>query len=314
MADAGWHPDPSGRHEMRYFDGTRWTDHVSDQGVVGADPVVPRPPATESIPMVDEPITLPPSEAERLAPAQTPWWKRKRWWAIGAVALVLIIAAVAGGSDDEEEAGADDETAATTDQVADATTTEAPTTVAPTTTAQPTTTAPPVTARPPIVLSGAGDDVVEVPPEFVGDAAVLVATHSGRSNFVVRSEDGLMVNEIGAYSGMLPLGFSTGAQGMIEIQADGSWTLEFRDLQTLERFDPGYAGVGDYLVIYSGDGGVAQIDHDGESNFVVRTYPIDGDRGDLLVNEIGPYSGRRPIPEASLLEINADGNWSITVS
>ena len=26
----GWHTDPSGRHETRYFDGVAWTDHVVD--------------------------------------------------------------------------------------------------------------------------------------------------------------------------------------------------------------------------------------------------------------------------------------------
>lgn len=29
---AGWHPDPTLRHELRYFDGGRWTNNVSDQG------------------------------------------------------------------------------------------------------------------------------------------------------------------------------------------------------------------------------------------------------------------------------------------
>ena len=37
---AGWHPDPKGRHELRYWDGSTWTDHVSDAGVTGTDPVV----------------------------------------------------------------------------------------------------------------------------------------------------------------------------------------------------------------------------------------------------------------------------------
>ncbi len=33
MTSAAWHPDPTGRHELRYWDGTQWTDHVSDNGV-----------------------------------------------------------------------------------------------------------------------------------------------------------------------------------------------------------------------------------------------------------------------------------------
>lgn len=36
---ADWYPDPTGRHELRYWDGTRWTEHVSDQGATTIDPV-----------------------------------------------------------------------------------------------------------------------------------------------------------------------------------------------------------------------------------------------------------------------------------
>lgn len=35
---ARWERDPSGRHEYRYWDGTRWTEHVADRGVQGIDP------------------------------------------------------------------------------------------------------------------------------------------------------------------------------------------------------------------------------------------------------------------------------------
>jgi hypothetical protein len=35
----GWHPDPSGRHEHRYWDGSRWTDDVADAGVAATDPL-----------------------------------------------------------------------------------------------------------------------------------------------------------------------------------------------------------------------------------------------------------------------------------
>jgi uncharacterized protein YxjI len=39
---AGWHPDPQERHELRYWDGSKWTDHVSDAGVTSKDPVMPK--------------------------------------------------------------------------------------------------------------------------------------------------------------------------------------------------------------------------------------------------------------------------------
>jgi len=35
----GWYPDPSARHEQRYWDGTRWTEHVNDGGVQSTDPL-----------------------------------------------------------------------------------------------------------------------------------------------------------------------------------------------------------------------------------------------------------------------------------
>jgi len=36
---AGWLPDPRGRHEFRYWDGSNWTEHVADSGLAGVDPV-----------------------------------------------------------------------------------------------------------------------------------------------------------------------------------------------------------------------------------------------------------------------------------
>lgn len=57
----GWHPDPTGRHEHRYFDGSSWTDHVSDGGNLSTDPVAAQAEAAR------------PAEASRVdLPAITP--------------------------------------------------------------------------------------------------------------------------------------------------------------------------------------------------------------------------------------------------
>ncbi|MGH8861069.1 MAG: phospholipid scramblase-related protein [Jatrophihabitantaceae bacterium] len=37
---AGWYSDPLGRHEMRYYDGRQWTEHVSSHGRTAIDPPV----------------------------------------------------------------------------------------------------------------------------------------------------------------------------------------------------------------------------------------------------------------------------------
>lgn len=42
-----WLPDPSGRHQLRWWDGSEWTEHVSDQGTQATDPLAgdaPPPP------------------------------------------------------------------------------------------------------------------------------------------------------------------------------------------------------------------------------------------------------------------------------
>jgi hypothetical protein len=40
VTPAGWYPDPSGRFEMRYWDGTAWTEHVARGGQQYTDPPI----------------------------------------------------------------------------------------------------------------------------------------------------------------------------------------------------------------------------------------------------------------------------------
>jgi len=39
---AGWYADPSGRHELRYWSGAIWTEHVADASHQSVDPLAPR--------------------------------------------------------------------------------------------------------------------------------------------------------------------------------------------------------------------------------------------------------------------------------
>jgi len=61
-----WQPDPTGRHQYRYFDGVRWTDHVADHGRSTKDPYALPPPP----PGPRAPAAAPPDPA--LAPAVPP--------------------------------------------------------------------------------------------------------------------------------------------------------------------------------------------------------------------------------------------------
>jgi uncharacterized protein YxjI len=51
---ANWYPDPTGRHELRYYDGAAWTENVSDRGVQSLD-AVHQPPMLDRL---DSALTL----------------------------------------------------------------------------------------------------------------------------------------------------------------------------------------------------------------------------------------------------------------
>ncbi|MCW2816374.1 MAG: hypothetical protein JWN84_3829 [Nocardioides sp.] len=59
---ADWHPDPTGRHELRYWDGSRWTEHVSDRGVQSTSPMDAGQPAQQAQP--SQPQAQPQSQAQ----------------------------------------------------------------------------------------------------------------------------------------------------------------------------------------------------------------------------------------------------------
>jgi len=91
---AGWHPDPVGGHELRYWDGAIWTDHVSDDGVETTGPL-------------DQSPSLSGQEAHTATntnvggTGKRPFYLNKAWWLAGVavVAVLVIVAATRGGSD-----------------------------------------------------------------------------------------------------------------------------------------------------------------------------------------------------------------------
>jgi len=72
MADANWLADPTGAHELRYWNGSTWTEHVSDQGTTAQDPLsaaFPPPPAAFP------PPPMPPPPAAGAPPTGKVSWK-----------------------------------------------------------------------------------------------------------------------------------------------------------------------------------------------------------------------------------------------
>lgn len=81
MGEAGWKPDPTGRHAVRYFDGESWSAHVSDLGVQTTDPFE----AADDVSATASVETVLPSEHPAAAPS------RRRWpWVVAIVGALVI--------------------------------------------------------------------------------------------------------------------------------------------------------------------------------------------------------------------------------
>lgn len=198
-------------------------------------------------------------------------------------------------------------------------------TPAPTSTPKPTPTPlPTYTPEPtqaPIILTGKGNQVVDVKKP---DGPMLLHTkYTGSSNFFVYNYDvdgnqmDLLVNVVGSYEGTVPLDFEQGqATTRFEVKGSGSWEFTIMPLSMirLETIPGTFTGKGDDVVaIYGGTPDTLTVDAKGKSNFFIYGYGRTGT--DLVVNEIAPYSGTSILSkDTQVLVINAEGPWTITVN
>jgi hypothetical protein len=172
-----------------------------------------------------------------------------------------------------------------------------------------------------ISLKGRGDKVAKFKtPE--GAIAIATFTHSGISNFTVTSIDAtgktneLLVNEIGAYKGTVLFDDDVHSVAF-RIEADGKWTATIKPFASARKWTLAktLTGTGDDVVLVTGTvAGLASstVKHVGKGNFAVVSYADDG--RDLLVNEIGKYTGEILMPAGLVvIAVSADGKWSFTV-
>lgn len=88
IESAGWHPDPSRRHEYRYWNGWIWTDAVADRGVVAVDPLIA---VAASQPVATAPTIASPRGAAWQPPTATeePSHSHEPTWVV-VLALILF--------------------------------------------------------------------------------------------------------------------------------------------------------------------------------------------------------------------------------
>lgn len=193
----------------------------------------------------------------------------------------------------------------------------------------------------PIILQGTSDKATTT---FVLEEGISIfrMTHDGWSNFAIWLYDAetgervdLLVNEIGPFSGSTIVGV-TGKIGqaspgshLLDITADGNWEVIIEQPRPTTAPIPPQTFTGRGHSVPSPfmlEKGIAifEMTHDGRSNFAIWLYDKNGYRVDLLVNEIGTYSGSTVVgvtgqileasPEIHYLDITADGNWRVIVT
>jgi hypothetical protein len=105
---AGWHPDPSLRHEYRYWDGSVWTDTVADSGLVTVDPLIAGPASNPPAAIAELPRSHEPTWVVVLALIlffpiglalvwRKPWREGTKVGITVVVAMLLLGGAVASG-------------------------------------------------------------------------------------------------------------------------------------------------------------------------------------------------------------------------
>jgi hypothetical protein len=178
----------------------------------------------------------------------------------------------------------------------------------------------------PIKLTGSGTKV----PKFkipADAAAIATISEKGSSNFVVTSlaangaENDLLVNEIGSFAGTVLFDTNAGEHSVaLKVESDGAWAITIKPIASARAWKPTgrLSGRGDDVVRVTppvAGLAIAIITNRGPSNFVVTAYTSDGS-GELLVNEIGNYSGQTTLPDGTiLLQVESvGGTWTITPS
>jgi hypothetical protein len=157
-------------------------------------------------------------------------------------------------------------------------------------------------------------------PDGAGNPGVASISYAGGSNFSVASldsslkEQDLLVNTIGHYTGTVLFNVSQGIDAQqLQVTASGPWSITLESIRSLPSFTGSTAsGKGDAVLIYGGPAGAATIHSSGSGNFVVWEY---GNDSNLLVNEIGAYSGTVVMSAGpALIAVESTGPWSIAVN
>lgn len=169
-------------------------------------------------------------------------------------------------------------------------------------------------------VTGSGDDLVALPDGVT--AAIFTITDTG-DNYSISAQG---VDDSGDITGSNSVWLSTGQTGQsvvgledynsrtptaIRVNADDDWELKIMPVADAPELPE--SGSGAKVFLYDGPDAEVDLEHHGESNFIISQE--GGDYPNLVVNEIGDYSGSGDLVEGpSVVVVDADGDWTISTS
>jgi len=177
----------------------------------------------------------------------------------------------------------------------------------------------------PVVLSfsGTGSDVVKF-KKPISDAMLITTSWTGcDGNNTIYSldssggENDLLVNTIGSYQGSSIINKNDGeATAALKIEGAGRWKVTLKPITEAKQWDgtePLSGASDDVLVVkgvFTGLDSLKFTSTRADGNITV--YGL-GDNEELIVNDIGNFSGKYLVPEGIVLfQISSDGHWNLS--
>lgn len=158
-------------------------------------------------------------------------------------------------------------------------------------------------------------------------SAIFSMQSTGGSNFIVwlLDENGkkinLLANEIGLFSGSRGVQVPQSGNYALDVKASSLWSIKISrpKKEETEKFTFIRGAGSKGTPLYYFDRGFEKFDmkYKGDKNFIVWLFDANGEKIDLLVNEIGSFNGLKeiyiPSQGSYMFDIQADGNWDISL-
>ncbi len=177
-------------------------------------------------------------------------------------------------------------------------------------------------AAKPKVYTGRGDKVVKF-KKTVTDTMLVTTTWTGpqdNNTIYALDADGnegdLLVNTIGSYKGTNIINLHEGdSVRALKVEGSGSWRIELKPASEARTWDGSgtFKGSSDNVInvsdVFDGLDSLKFKSSKADGNITV--YGL-GESEDLIVNEIGNFSGTYLVPSGTLLlRISSDGRWEM---